>query len=144
MSNKEKFIEKKRKMTNILILVNVIAGVIFVILLIFAITKKSEMFITMVSIYGLFIIGIFIMLLILKIKITKIHTYKYNGHEICIYLDTRVSYLLLDDEIVDKHTGSWIRSDPLQCDLDGEKVTVVVGVNSLNNYTLRIGDKIIH
>lgn len=74
----------------------------------------------------------------------KFHTYKYKDHEIGLYLGWTCDYLILDDEIVDKHTGSWWGACPMECELDGEKVNLTVGKFTLNNYTLRVGNKVLH
>lgn len=74
----------------------------------------------------------------------KFKTYLYNEHEISFYLGWGCGYMLLDDVIVDKHTGSFVGARPLECDLNGEKIYLEVGAFTLNNYTLRIGNKILH
>ena len=74
----------------------------------------------------------------------KFQTYSYNGHEISLYLGWSCAYLLLDGMIVDKHTGSFFGAHPLECDLDGEKINLKIGTFTLNSYTLRVGNKVLH
>ena len=74
----------------------------------------------------------------------KFKTFVYNGHEISLYLGWSCAYLLLDGIVVDKHTGSFYGANPLECDLNGEKVCLKVGAFTLNSYTLRVGNKILH
>ena len=74
----------------------------------------------------------------------KFKTYKYNGHEISLYLGWSCAYLLLDDDIVDKHKGSFVGAQPLECFLNGERVCLKVGAFTLNRYTLRVGNKVLH
>ena len=74
----------------------------------------------------------------------KFKTYTYNGHTISLYLGWSCAYLILDDDIVDKHKGSFVGAQPLECFLDGERVCLKVGAFTLNRYTLRVGNKILH
>lgn len=74
----------------------------------------------------------------------KFQKYVYNGHEISLYLGWGCAYLLLDGVAVDKHIGSFFGARPLECDLNGERVYLKVGAFTLNNYTLRVGNKILH
>lgn len=143
MSNKERFLKRKRNVNIAWTIAFLLLLIITVLLIILSIKKDDGTFRAIAVFVG---IADFICLIFLFCSLVgvKFHTYKYKNHEISIYLGWTSDCLILDDEIVDKHTGSWWGSNPMECELDGEKVILKVGTFTFNNYTLRVGNKVLH
>lgn len=154
MSEKERF--KKRKTTHKIVwgVLFVISAIITIVLICLAINDKEVVYYEYIKEYSYYTKFIYIIFLILFGTLdiccilfwlgVKFHSYSYQGHEISIYLGLSSVYLLLDDAVVDKHTGSFLGARPLECDLNGEKVNLTVGYFTLNNYTLRVGNRVLH
>ena len=143
MSNKERFAKRQRNVKAAWSIVTLISIVITVVCICqYAATYDGG------YLFGALFSGatdvVFIIFWICTLVGVKFHSYIYNGHEISLYLGWSCAFLIVDDEIVDKHTGSFFGARPLEYDLNGEKLSLTVGSFTLNNYTLRAGSKILH
>lgn len=144
MSNKERFLKRKRIVKITWTIVSLLFFVITVLLIILDLKNEDWMLTPIIFSFVSFADIFCLTFLFCSLLGVKFHTYKHNEHEISLYLGWSCGYLLLDDEIVDKHTGSWWGASPMECDLDGEKVFLKVGAFTLNNYTLCVGNKVLH
>lgn len=134
MSDNDRF--KKRK-----IFVKVIWSVCFaisVIITIILFSIDSDSLAAYIFIYWDVFCGLFWICALIGIKF---HSYTYENHEISLYLGVTSYYLLLDGIIVDKCSPSFFGSSSLDCDFNGEKVSLEVGAF---DYTLRVGNNILH
>lgn len=139
MLNSEKLKKRKTAVKSIWIILITISTIITILLIaINSINTNSLLALMLMWDMPCFLFGIFSLIGV------KFETYLYNKHEISFYLGWGIAYLLIDDTIVDKHTGSYIGSSPLKGDLNGETVLLKIGFLTLNNYTLSIGNKIFH
>lgn len=151
---------KKRK-TNVKIIWSIlfiVSAIITLVLITLAINDKEKVYYGFLEEYAyytkdkyiflLYLFGIWdifcIVFWLCSLIGVKFQSYDYQGHEISVYLGWGCAYLLIDGAVVDKHTGSFLGASPLESDLDGEKVYLKVGAFTLTNYTLRIGNKILH
>ncbi|MDE6618125.1 MAG: hypothetical protein K2K13_03775 [Clostridiales bacterium] len=158
MLNNERFQKRKTTVKIVWGILFLISAIVTIILVCLAINDKEVIYYEYIEEYSyyikdkyyiaLYIFGSFdfvcIVFFICSLIGVKYHTYQYNGHEIGLYLGWNCAYLLLDGTVVDKHTGSFFGAAPLQCDLDGECVYLKVGNFTLNSYTLRVGNKVLH
>ena len=143
MSNKERFMKKKRNVKTAWTISFLFFLAITIWFICLYAIKDDGMYLLFVVFVG--IADIFcLVFLFCTLAGVKFHTYKYKNHEISLYLGWTCDYLILDDEIVDKHTGSWRGANPIECELNGEKVILKVGAFTLNNYTLCAGNKVLH
>ena len=143
MSNKERFMKLQRNVKTAWIISFLVLLAITILFIELSIINDGGMYLLCAFLFGFADITCLIFLIFTLVGV-KFHTYLYNEHEISLYLGWTCAYLILDDEIVDKHTGSWWGASPLKCDLDGEKVNLKVGYFTLNNYTLSVGKKVLH
>ncbi|MCM1305797.1 MAG: hypothetical protein NC037_02420 [Bacteroides sp.] len=158
MSEKERFQKRKNTVKIVWNVLFLISAIITIILVSLAINDKEVIYYEYLEEYGyytkdkyivpLYLFGTWdifcIVFWLCSLVGVKFHSYSYQGHEISVYLGWSCAYLLLDDAVVDKHTGSFFGARPLECDLNGERVNLKVGTLTLNNYTLRVGNKILH
>lgn len=145
MSENERFQKRKHTVKLVWSILFIISAIVTLILVFLAIFDKEEIYyeyiLLFIIVYWDIICGVFWICSLIGVKF---HTYSYNGHEISLYLGWGCAYLLLDGTVVDKHTGSFFGAPPLECNLDGEKVNLKVGTFTLNGYTLRVGNKVLH
>lgn len=158
MTAKERFQKRKTSVKMIWNCLFLISAIITIVLIALAINDKEEVYYEYLEEYAyytkdkyiipLYLFGIWdifcAVFWICSLIGVKFHSYDYQGHDISVYLGWSCAYLLIDDEIVDKHTGSFFGAPPLESGLNGEKVYLKVGTFTLNNYTLRVGNKILH
>ena len=158
MLNSEQFAKRKRTVKIVWNILFLLSAIITIVLVSLAINDKETVYYEYLEEYAyytkvkyivpLYLLGTWdvfcIVFWLCSIVGVKYHTYQYNGHEIGLYLGWSCAYLLLDSVVVDKHTGSFFGARPLECDLGGEKVYLKVGTFTLNNYTLRVGNKVLH
>lgn len=158
MSDNESFRKRKNTVKLVWSILFIISAIVTLILVFLAIFDKEEIYYEYLDEYSYYVKDTYNILLhifiywdifcvvfwLCSLIGVKFHTYSYNGHEINLYLGFSCAYLLLDGIVVDKHTGSFLGARPLECDLDGEKVYLKVGYFTFNNYTLRVGNKVLH
>ena len=143
MSNKERFLKRKRDVKIAWTIVSLLCLVITVLFIILSTKKDDGIYLLFAIVFGIADIYCLVFLFCALVGV-KFHTYKYKEYEISLYLGWSCGFLLLNDEIVDKHTGSWWGASPMECELNGEKVILKVGAFTFNNYTLCVGNKILH
>ena len=133
MSNKERFLKRKRNVKIAWAIASLLFLIITVLLIILSSENADGMYRFLTVLFG---IADFICLTFFFCSLAgvKFHTYKYKEYEISLYLGWSCGFLLLNDEIVDKHTGSWWGASPI----------LKVGSFTFNNYTLCVGNKILH
>ena len=158
MSCKEQFQKRKNTVKFIWTILVLVSAIITIILAYLAATDKEVVYYEYLEYYSyytkyeyaiaLYLLGVWDLICIIfwacSLIGVKFQSYIYKGHEISLYLGWSCAFLLLDNFIVDKHTGSFIGARPLEGDLDGEKVYLKVGAFTLNNYTLRVGNRVLH
>ncbi len=143
-SVKEQFQKRKtavKRIWNVLMLISVIITAVLICLAVN--DQEAVNYIIALYILGTWDIFCFAFWLCTLIGV-KFQSYSYKEHDISFYIGWSCAFLLLDDAIVDKHTGSFFGASPLECDLDGEKVHLKVGAFTFNSYTLRVGNTILH
>lgn len=158
MSEIERFQKRKTTVKRVWSILFLISAIVTIVLICLAVTDKEVVYYEFLEEYGYYtksgyIISLYIFgtwdffcvaFWLCSLIGVKFQTYSYNGHEISLYLGWSCAYLLVDGVIVDKQTGSFFYAHPLECDLDGERICLTVGAFTLNNYTLRVGNKILH
>ena len=136
MTNNERFAQRAKTTKIVWTIIALISTIIFVRLWILNNDLSVDTDYTgvlIVLLYWEVICGTFCLCSLVGVKF---HSYKYKNHEISLYLGFSCGYLLIDGQIVDKHTGSFINATPMQAVLGEEVVSLKVGYLTFNKYSL--------